>query len=1211
MHRSGTSCVARLVNMMGAYFAPEGKEMLSQPDNPKGFWEREDVVQLNDEILELAGATWDNVAHLDFAKINTKQKGSIDERIQSIVLDMDAHRPWFLKDPRMCLVFPFWKARLEVPVSLFVYRNPIQIARSLAKRNKIPQFTGIALWEYYMVTALNAAQGTKLLVTRYEDIMTDPVTEVERLTRKLEKIGVTDLRIPEREEITSFITPSLFHNKEDSGLYPDYLNSNQLDLIDIFANDELGDSFHLKISQSSKEVLSDYFSHKRIQEDLTIALNRQKQSKKELASLQQEHDKAVHELNTANLSLEKSIQTVAEKEEHLKEQAVELDKTKQQLSQKNECLNQQTSELEKNKNERDNLSWQLSELHSRHEDLTQSHSSLQDKYNKVISQHEAIRGVCELLNSQIKSLQAECNQERDKVAQFNSWLLEIDRDVRDIFSSIRWKAGNSVSSLIELVLLRFNQRTAKDHIEEILNEYANFLANSEKTPLGNQNQISQESNSRWETFCRLTLAALKNPAQTARLLDAERIKNLYITMFKQSPNVRENIFDYYLKLYGDTVPSPPHNVIPDKDNKPFPDKPFTLPSIDDPLVSVIIPVYNQWQYTKKCIYSVAKSAVGVKYEIILADDHSTDDTANAAKFFPGLKIIKTPQNSGFLKNCNNAAGHAAGDYIVLLNNDTVVHENWLQAMLEVMENPRVGMTGSKLIYPDGKMQEAGGIIWNDASGWNYGRLDNPEKPEYNYIKQVDYISGASIMVRSSLWKDLGGFDERYVPAYYEDTDLAFAIREKGFDVVFTPFSVVTHFEGQSHGTDESTGIKRYQVVNHKKFYEKWQHILETEHYPNAENVFLVRDRSQKKKTMLVVDHYVPHYDKDAGSRSTFQYLQWFVETGFNVKFIGDNFYQHEPYTTDLQKLGIEVLHGPWYAQNWQQWLKENGRHIDYIYLHRPHIAPKYIEAARKYSGAKIIYFGHDLHYLRIERQYEIEKDENLKAIAAEWKKKEFSIFEKVDVIYYPSLVEKKEVQKHFPKKCIRAIPLNIYDTVQLKDIDFEEKKGLMFVGGFGHPPNLDGVLWFINEVFPLILDSDSSIHFTVVGSKIPDEVKNLASDNIIIAGEVSDAELEIIYDQSRLAIVPVRYGAGIKGKVLEALYKQVPVVTTDIGAEGLPTPDNYLCIGNTPEEFATHVLNAYSDKNSWKNLVGQGVECLNKYFSKERVREIWSQDVSF
>jgi GT2 family glycosyltransferase len=235
-----------------------------------------------------------------------------------------------------------------------------------------------------------------------------------------------------------------------------------------------------------------------------------------------------------------------------------------------------------------------------------------------------------------------------------------------------------------------------------------------------------------------------------------------------------------------------------------------------------------------------------------------------------IKVVRNEKNLGFLLNCNNAVKFAKGKYIHLLNNDTQVQERWLISLIELIEsNDNIGMVGSKLVYPDGRQQEAGGIIWNDASGWNFGRLDDPTKPEYNYVKEVDYISGASIMLSKKLWDKIGGFDERYVPAYFEDSDLAFEVRKHGYNVMFQPKSVVVHFEGISHGTDTGTGIKAYQVKNREKFIEKWKNELEKNHFPNAENVFLARDRSRNKKHILIIDHYVPHFDQDAGSRTVF------------------------------------------------------------------------------------------------------------------------------------------------------------------------------------------------------------------------------------------------------------------------------------------------------------------------------------------------------
>ncbi len=838
-------------------------------------------------------------------------------------------------------------------------------------------------------------------------------------------------------------------------------------------------------------------------------------------------------------------------------------------------------------------------------------SLLEKNFNELGEQAYALLGVCELLDSQLKSLQEEFGKESEKMAQYDSWMQEVGRDIQDVFSSFRWKIGDRLASVAEIMLFRFNKKTARDHINQILGEYDSFIiSGGHPLQISNGGGKAKDDAGKWGTFCRLALAALKNPAQTASLLDADRLKNLYVTLFKQSPHVRKNIFDYYLQLYGENSTASIQALMEKTKNSLSNLDGPSLLQVENPLVSIVIPVYNQWEYTEKCIRSILHGAPGMSYEIILADDHSTDETINALKHFPELKIVKTPENAGFLKNCNNAALQARGDYLVFLNNDTLVHEKWLQGLLDVFDHDSmVGMAGSKLVYPDGKLQEAGGIIWKDASGWNFGRLDNPDKPEYNYDREVDYVSGASIMIRASLWREIGGFDERYVPAYYEDTDLAFAVRASGYKVVYTPFSVVTHFEGQSHGTDETTGIKQYQGVNNRKFAEKWSDVLARDHFENGENVFLARERAGNKKIMLVVDHYVPHYDKDAGSRSTFQYLQWFVEKGLNVKFIGDNFFQHEPYTSDLQRLGIEVLYGPWYAENWQKWLKENGRFIDYAYLHRPHIAPKYIDAVRKFTRAKIIYFGHDLHFMRTERQYAVEKRDELKKLASEWRSKEFDIFNKVDVIYYPSLIEEAEVKKFFPDKCVRAIPLNVYDQVVVDESHLPERKDLMFVGGFGHEPNRDGVLWFVQEVFPLVLEKNKAIRFVIAGSKMPESILGLQAGNVIIAGEVTDEALANIYQESRISIVPLRYGAGIKGKVLEALRMQIPVVTTGIGAEGLPEPESYLQIADNPKDFAEKILQLYADEKLWHTQVASGVDCLNRYFSKQRVEEIWGQDV--
>lgn len=717
-------------------------------------------------------------------------------------------------------------------------------------------------------------------------------------------------------------------------------------------------------------------------------------------------------------------------------------------------------------------------------------------------------------------------------------------------------------------------------------------------------------------FARVLFNLVKNPKLMLNVISIKRIKHFFKYLKKEGMKGVALRYEEAVELEKAHVdPSVSfsidinNNQLEDLDINDY--EPLWFEEYDKPLVSIIIPVYNQFGYTYNCLKSIQKNSGDIKYEVIIADDCSSDATKDIKQAIEGLVVMRNEENLRFLKNCNNAAKNARGKYIVFLNNDTQVQNGWLSSMVRLMEeNEEIGLTGSKLVYGDGRLQEAGGIFWNDASAWNYGNRANPEEPEYNYLKEVDYISGASIMIRKTLWEEIGGFDERFAPAYYEDSDLAFEVRKRGYKVVYQPLSVVVHFEGVSNGTDISSGQKAYQAANKDKFYEKWKGVLEKDHFKNADNVLLARDRSRYKKHILIVDHYVPHYDKDAGGKCTFMYANLFNNMGFHVTFIGDNFYRHEPYTTQMQQAGIEVIYGNYYYANWKEWIKENGKYYDYAYLNRPHIAPKYIDIIRESSNAKIIYFGHDLHYLREQRRYEIEKDPKILKESKKWKETEFSIFKKSDVIHVVGSYEQAILSKEFPDKPVRNIPLYIYDNI-LTDIekDFNKRKDILFVGGFGHNPNIDAVLWFGREIFPKILEKYDDIKWYVVGSKAPNEVMQLASDNIIIKGFVPDQELEKLYRECKMAVVPLRVGAGVKGKVVEAAYYQIPLVTTTIGAEGLSLEENAFAIEDNADKMAELICELYEDNSKLMEFSNNSIDFIEKYFMLEEAKRVITLDV--
>jgi GT2 family glycosyltransferase len=628
---------------------------------------------------------------------------------------------------------------------------------------------------------------------------------------------------------------------------------------------------------------------------------------------------------------------------------------------------------------------------------------------------------------------------------------------------------------------------------------------------------------------------------------------------------------------------------------------FSLPEYKTPLVSIIIPAYNQFPFTYNCIKAVA-THTKISYEVILADDCSTDETKNISQIIKNVVHIRTETNLRFVRNCNYAARFAKGQYLFFLNNDTQIQPDCLESLLALIEkDERIGITGSKLIYPDGMIQEAGSIIWKDGSGWNYGYGNFSNSPEYNYVRDVDYLSGAAMLIRKSIWDTLGGFDELYAPAYYDDIDIAFAVRELGFRTVFQPKSIVVHFEGVSNGLTLNSGQKQFQVVNSVKFYNKWKDVLHRDQFDRCHDFFWARDRSFGKKVILFIDDSVSAFDKHAGARNTFMYLKLFCEQGFHIIFLPDSFAAVQPYTDILQQMGIMVLYGPLYRQNWLLWFAENGKYIDYVYLNRPEISAKYIDAV-KATNAKIIYHGHDLHYIRLMAQYKIENDETLRDKAVSIENIERSICSSADVILTVSDKEKTILQKIAPNKPVILIPIFFFDSFPFVK-PFNSRHNLLFVGGFAHLPNVDGILWFVNTVMPLL----PSLQLTIVGSNPPRSVKALASDHITITGYVSDDKLLSFYSSSKVAIIPLRYGAGVKGKTIEAMGNMIPIVSTSFGTEGLPEITEIVPANDDPESFAERVMFFLNNDTACEKMVEGYTSWLKRHFSKQKALEALSE----
>ena len=570
----------------------------------------------------------------------------------------------------------------------------------------------------------------------------------------------------------------------------------------------------------------------------------------------------------------------------------------------------------------------------------------------------------------------------------------------------------------------------------------------------------------------------------------------------------------------------------------------------------------------------------------------------------GLRLIEQPRNLGFLGNSNSASTQALGEYLLFLNNDVQVTEKWLDSLVDLIRTRSdAGAVGSKLIYPDGRLQEAGGIIWNDGSGWNYGRLDHPDIPVYNYVREVDYISGAALLIRRDLFVELGGFDDYYAPAYYEDTDLSFKIRERGLKVLYQPRSIIVHFEGISHGTDLDTGIKANQRINRVKFEKKWREVLQREHFANGTHELRAREHGFNRRVILVIDHYVPEPDRDAGSRLILGYLRAFLTDGWIVKFWPDNGAYRPGYTEALQDLGVEVLYGP-DIRSFEAWIPTNGIELDAVIVSRPDVADKYISRLRLQTKCRIFYLGHDLHFARLNLQASTTGDQVTRQRAAAMEALERSIWRRADLSIYPSDEEAETVRKIEPDAAVACVmPFAFDEFGSIRTVVQGHK--ILFVAGFGHPPNEDGAVWLIENIFPHIIERVPDARISIVGSNPTARVRNLADGKqpVELHPNVTDKQLAEFYQSSRVTVVPLRFGAGVKLKVIEALKEGVPLVTTPVGAQGCHALSEIVPVIADEVFFAEAVCELLLNDDAWEQASERQLAYARANFSREALSQ--------
>lgn len=621
-----------------------------------------------------------------------------------------------------------------------------------------------------------------------------------------------------------------------------------------------------------------------------------------------------------------------------------------------------------------------------------------------------------------------------------------------------------------------------------------------------------------------------------------------------------------------------------------------FPYFDAPSISIILVLYNKAEYTCQCLETI-KAHADVPYEIIVVDNGSTDTTPQLISKLRNVEIIKNKENIGFLKGCNQGAKMARGKWVLFLNNDTQITPSLLSTLLETAENiPNCGAVGGKLIFPDGSLQEAGSIIWSDGSSMGYGRGEDPFKPEFSYVKEVDYCSGACLMVKNKIFKSAGMFDEEFQPAYYEEADLCTRIWQLGYKVLYQPDAVVIHYEfGSSSSREEAIQL---QIQNREKFINKWKDELAQ--YPEyvQETVWYAREHSKDKIKILMIDDRVPVPDLGSGYPRSYLVLESLAEIGYQVTFFPLQFPEKvEPQTHILQQKGIEVIFNNIREKiNFKQFYEKRKGHYDLVWISRPHNMKEVFDVIKSMnSKQKIIYDVEALFSVRNILQLELKG----KRLSEQEKKQmvghEIDLIRKANVVISVSEKEREIIQS-YDFKDVKLLGISV--SAKPTPNSFEERKDILFVGGFLESPcpNEDAIFYFVNHVFPLV-NTKLGAKLWIAGTNNVENILKLNSEQIIVTGKVDN--LWDFYNRSRVFIVPTRYAAGIPFKLHEAMSHGLPSVVTPLIAEQTGFSHEMVLVGHNPRNFAKKVIRLYKDKKTWELLRNNGLQYIEKKANKD------------
>ena len=627
-----------------------------------------------------------------------------------------------------------------------------------------------------------------------------------------------------------------------------------------------------------------------------------------------------------------------------------------------------------------------------------------------------------------------------------------------------------------------------------------------------------------------------------------------------------------------------------------------FPQTKAPRISIVLVFYQQAHLSFLCMQSLLEFA-DVSYELIIVDNNSTDETAKLLDKLSNATIIRNTENLGFVKAVNQAGEAANGEYILLLNNDALIEMNTLSNALQVIdEDETIGAVGAKIKLLDGSTQEAGSIIWNDGACLGYGRGKSPDDYEFMFQRDVDYCSGAFLLFRSSSFNALDGFDIDYAPAYYEESDFCIRLQKQGLRIVYVPTSQITHYEFASSGGME--GAKKLQAEHREILCAKHADFLAKKFTNDGSNVLRARTRNNFPN-ILVIDDRVPYPSLGAGYPRCSNLLFELSKMDLNISFYPllypsekwDDVYNTLPNTIEvILRSGNDEL---------QSFLSQRKDFYQYVVVSRVHNMEFFNHCLSLdpdlLGNAKIIYDAEAVSAPREILRMEFLGESMSAEDQAELIDKELGQSKLAEKIVAVSNSEAEIFKRH-----------GYSDTVVLGHTiarnpgnnSFIQRDSLLFVGALRDEgsPNVDSLLWFLINVFPILEQAIPGIKLNVVGDNSAPSLATISKDNINFTGRLDS--IEEMYNNARVFIAPTRFAAGIPHKIHEAAAKGLPSVTTALLAQQLGWQDGKeLLVGDTPESYAAQCIKLYQDERLWQDIRDAGLTAITKDCSQETFRK--------